>query len=167
MKELRERIINAFNNVHPDSELNQEELMVLYNIMVSSDAELNVVIDDLDVTTEIYEHFKPLIKSFPAQILLKRLEAFSTIKLTLGALISILLRADTPGAVVMYGFYIHNKLEPDTVVTKELFSTKLFPWGYFSEKQLKELWDIQKLTKEERVLEIMNNGLDLKHIWTK
>lgn len=165
--EIKERIVEAFNNTIPYTPMSEQEMKIFHNIISAKEQEFSTVVQNVNIDSPVYAHFKPLIQSFQGQVLLKRLEVFSTVKLTLGAFLSILVNIDKVTSAVMYAFYMHNKVEPNTIITIKEISEVLFPFGFFSEEQLHELWIIQKLTSEERGYNINDNGLDLLYIWEK
>lgn len=166
----KERLVKAFENNSPHTELTEEETKVLLSIILSKEESLNIDINQLDKKSEIYVHFKPLIDSFQAQVFLKRLEGLSTVKMSLGALIMLLQYMNSAGSCVMYAYYIHSKLAPNTLVDMDTFSIKLFPWGMFSREQLNSIWDAQKV-KHDDGLEGCNcigahdNLLDYEETW--
>ena len=166
----KERLVMAFENNRPNTPLTEEETRVLMNILLSQDKNLNINIDELDKNSKIYAHFNPLINSFQAQVFLKRLQGLSTIKMSLGALIMLVFYMETPGSSVMYAYYIHTKLAPNTLVNMNVFSTDLFPWGMFSKEQLKNIWDAQKVKHDDGLdgcncIGAHDNLLDYEETW--
>ena len=99
---------------------------------------------------------------------MKRLESFTTIKMTLGAFAILMQHIPSPGAGVMYAFYMHNKLPENTLVTVETFA-ELFPWGFFSEQQLSEIWSAQKVRTDDSkgfaCVGAPDNMIDYVEIW--
>ena len=89
----------------------------------------------------------------------------------MGVLAMIMQRINSVGDVVMYAYYIHRKLDPNTVVDLNVFSTQLFPYGMFSTEQLRQIWDSQKVTSKEMegftCIGAYDNLLDYKEMWEK
>ena len=123
----------------------------------------------MDKETEVYKHFKPLIDSFPIQVFLKRLEHMTTLKITLGALIALAEHiSKSAGTAVMYVYYMHHKLPANTVVDITVISMNLFPFGFFSEEQLHEIWECQKLAPDKRkgtCIGAQDNLIDYLEVW--
>lgn len=161
----KEKLINAYRDNSPRTELSADEFQILMTLLLSKENEMKCDINKLDKESKLYQHFKPLIDSFYIQVFLKRLSAFSTIKVCLGALIMLAEHFENPAHVVMYAFYMHHNLSPNTLVDLDVFSTKLFPWGFFSEEQLNKIWDSQKVFGEERPNFGSDNLLDYPEIW--
>jgi len=139
-------------------------------MLMSPNSELNTDIELIDKNSEIYNHFKPLITAFPIQIFLNRVK-FAELKITLGAAILLAEHVAVPGKAVMYAYYLYSKLTPGTLITADVFSTKLFPWGMFSEEQLDEIWDLQKVDSktmpENTCFGAHDNLLDYLQTWGK
>ena len=149
----------------PDKELNEEEAKIIASILLSNDSKFDVEITSKDPDIANVSGF---------QIFLKRLEGLTDLKITRGALICIGIHFENPGQAVMYAYYLNRKCEPNTTVTVDTITKKLFPWGMISNKQHEELWDAQKLVGDEieqaEVLErygAYDNLLDYKLTWEK
>jgi len=56
---------------------------------------------------------------------------------------------ESPGSAVMYTFYLYNKLPENTIITADKLA-EVFPWGFFSERQLQDIWDAQKVGGDDR-----------------
>ena len=155
----------------PNSPLSEEESMLLIGILMSGKDELNIPIDEIDKDSEFYEQIKPQLNEFEVQVFLKRLEVLTSLKMTMGALAMFAQRFNTVADVVMYAFYLHLKLEPNSVVDLEVYTTKLFPFGMFSAEQMREIWESQKVIKEDMkgfsCYGAPDNLLDYKEIWEK
>ncbi len=130
----RQELIDIFNQYSPITEMDEDETLTFVNITLSQEKIFNVDLNEADKDNPIYKHFKPLLESFVPQVFLKRLEVMTSIKMTLGALIMLVLRMESPGAAVMYAFYLHYKLPENILVTMDVFSKQLFPWGMFSKE---------------------------------
>lgn len=155
----------------PNSPLSQEESMLLIGMFMSGKDELNIPINDIDKKSEFYGEIKSFVEAFEIQVFLKRLETLTSLKMTMGALAMLAQRFNTAADVVMYAFYLHKTLQPNTIVDLDVFSTQLFPLGMFSAEQLREIWDAQKVSKEEMegftCYGAHDNLLDYKEIWEK
>lgn len=155
----------------PNNPLSEEESMLLIGMFMSGKDELDIPINEIDKKSEFYTEIKPFIEAFEIQVFLKRLETLTSLKMTMGALAMLAQRFNTVADVVMYAFYLHKTLEPNTVVNLNVFSTKLFPFGMFSAEQMREIWDAQKVSKEEMdgftCYGAYDNLLDYKEMWEK
>ncbi len=163
-----DRINRAFEKNQPKKILTPEESKILIRLLFNEDKNLKIDINDIDKTSETYQYFEPVINSFLAQIFIKRIEHFTTHHITLGALIMMLMFMKNPGNCVMYTYYLHGKLKPNTLITLEVFSTELFPWGVFSEKQLTNIWSVQKRREFDDVslcVGAQDNLLDYIESW--
>lgn len=81
----KQRLISAFEPNRPRTPMTEEETMTAMNLMLSKDPNIHCDINNMDETSEIYKHFKPLIKGFQMQVFLKRLEQLTTLRITFGA----------------------------------------------------------------------------------
>lgn len=164
----KEKLVEIFDKHTPNTEMSEDEMMLMMGIMMGKDKSLSVDIDELDKNSEIYKHFKPLIESFQGQVFLKRLKAFTTLKMSLGAFAILLQHMPTLGSCVMYTFYLYNKLPENTLITVETFGD-VFPWGFFSETQLNEIWSAQKVNsenaKEYACVGAPDNMIDYLETW--
>jgi len=133
-------LTDIFSRYSPNKEMSEEEMEIFLLFLTSKDPAMNVDIDELDKESEIYKHFKPVIMSFQGQILIKRLKVSANIKLSLSALIMLLHYMPNAGAAVIHSLYIQNKLPDNTLVTLDVYTKRLFPWGNFSEEQLNAIW---------------------------
>ena len=167
----KQKLIDAFESREPRTPMTEDETHFFMNILLSGESELNADVNELDKESETYKHFKPLIESFVAKVFLKRLELLTTLKMSVGALIILMMHMESPGACVMYAFYLHHKLPPNTLVTVGTFA-EAFPWGFFSNKQLIEIWDIQKVGNDDMPEEWhchggRDNAIDYTETWVK
>lgn len=164
----REKLVEIFDKHAPCTPLTEEEIMIMANIMMSNDKSFSVDIKELYQESEIYKHFKPLLESFQGQVFLKRIEIFTSLKMTLGAFIILMQYMPSPGACVMYTFYLHAKLPKNTLVTVDSFA-EVFPFGFFSETQLEDIWNTQKVdskkSKTNKYVGAPDNMIDYLEIW--
>ena len=143
-----DKVIEAFKTNQPDTELTMEDAKLLISMLMSKDENLDKCVNDLDKSSEIYIHFQPLIDSFVSQVFLKQVEVCTNLKISLGALIVLLLYMENPRNAVIYTYYLDYKLEPNTLVTLKVFGEKAFPWGMFSPVQLDNIWDAMQPEKK-------------------
>lgn len=168
----KERLTSIFDKNRPNTPMTQDETMMFFNIMMSKDENISKDIDEIDKTSELYKHFEPLIKGFQMQVFLKRLEHLAKMKISLGAFLIIVIHLESAGSAVMYAYYIFHKLPKNCFIGVEEVSSKLFPWGFFSEEQLKAMWDAQKVRKDDGLDECTcygapDNLLDYVEFWEK
>lgn len=165
---MKQMVIDLFEQRSPDSPMDKDETMFFMNLLLTEEQEFNTPIEDINKKSKIYQHFKPVINGFQIQVFLKRLECMTTLKITLGALIILAYHLKNAGSAVMYSFYLHNKLPPNTIIGINTIST-IFPWGFFSEEQLKEIWNGQKVDvddcKEFTCMGAFDNMIDYIEIW--
>lgn len=159
----REELISIFNQHSPNTPMSEDETMAYMNMLLSKEPIFDVDLNLADKEDPNYQHFKPLIDEFVPQVFLKRLEVMTSLKMSLGALIILSFHIPTPGAAVMHCFYLHYKLPDYTLVTLDVISKQLFPFGMFSEKQLKEIWDKQKVSSKE--YGGSDNMIDYEIVW--
>lgn len=152
----REDLVKLFDERSPNSEMSEEETMMMMGILMGENKELSIDINEIDKKSDLYNHFKPVFDAFVAKVFLGRLEALTTIKMSAGALVILMGHMPSAGAAVMYAFYLKHKLPENTLVTVETFGD-VFPWGFFSERQLSEIWDGQK--------DGGANGIDDSSLW--
>ena len=164
----REKMVEIFDKHTPNTPMTEEEMMIMFNVLMSEDKTLSIDIEELDKESEIYKHFQVLLESFQGQVFLKRLKHFTSLKMTLGAFAILLQHMPTPGSCVMNAFYLSSKLPEDTLVTVETFAD-VYPFGFFSETQLKEIWAAQKVssekTKEYTCVGAPDNMIDYVEVW--
>jgi len=164
----RKKLVEIFDRHTPRTEMTEEEMMLMMSVMMGKDKSLSVDIDELDKDSEIYKHFKPLIESFQGQVFLKRLKVFTSLKMSLGAFAILLQHMPSLGACVMYAYYLDSKLPENTLVTVETFGD-IFPWGFFSEAQLKDIWAAQKvdseMAKKHQCVGAPDNMIDYVEVW--
>ena len=162
LEDFKEKI----DNLIPDKELNNEDMAITYGIMASKDSKFNDIVVSTDQEIQELTGFL---------IFLKKLEAFTSLKITRGALYSIGIHFDSPGKAIIYAYYLHRKCKPNTTITLDMLTNDLFSNGMISEKQHNELWDAQKLNSEEEFEEAKllvrcgphDNLLDYLHTWDK
>jgi hypothetical protein len=164
----RNKLIGIFDKHNPNTAMGQDETMFMMNAMLSDDKNFSCPIDMMDEDSGLTSHFKPLIESFVAQVFLKRIEALTTLKMSIGALVILMHHMESPGSAVMYAYHLRNKLPKETVVTAEKLGV-VFPWGFFSETQLKEIWDAQKVGVDDRegytCIGAPDNMIDYLEMW--
>jgi len=164
----RAKLVEIFDKHTPTTEMSEEEMMMMLNIMMSKDKTFSTDIEILDEESEMYQHFKPLIESFQGQVFLKRIKHFTSLKMSLGAFAMLLQYMPSPGACVMYAYYLDSKLPKDSLVTVETFG-EIFPMGFFSESQLKEIWAAQKvdseMAKKHQCVGAPDNMIDYVEVW--
>lgn len=159
----REKLIDIFNQHSPNTPMSEDETMAYMNMLLSKDPIFDVDLNEADKEDPNYKHFKPLIDEFVPQVFLKRLEVMTSLKMSLGALIILSFHIPSAGAAVMHTFYLHYKLPANTLVTLKVISEQLFPFGMFSDKQLKEIWDAQKVSSSE--FGGTDNMIDYEIVW--
>jgi len=159
------RITEAFQKIVPETVMTEEETKLFINILMSKDENLMIDINKIDKETEFYKNFKPVINSFLSQVLLKRLEVNTSIKMSLGGLLMLLHHIENPGESVMYAYYLHIMLSPGTVFDVTHLAN-LFPLGFFSSEQLNTIWDVQKIQPSDEINSLMDNLLDFKKTWS-
>ena len=168
----KQKLIDIFNENLPNTPMSEQEIEIAINLMMSKDENLNKDLNELDKESEIYKHFKPLINGFQMQIFLKRLEHMAGLKITLGAFIMIAQHLNSAGEAVMYAYYLFYKLPANILIGTDEVSIKLFPWGFFSEEQLRNIWDKQKVRPDDGLDELTcygthDNLLDYFEYWNK
>jgi len=145
----KQKLIDIFEKHNPSTQMSKDETMTMFNLLMTKDPNLTCDLNEIDVESEIYKHFKPLIKAFQSQVFLSRLKALTSLKITLGALIILMHHMESAGKAVMMVFYLYHKLPEDTLITVEGIS-EVFPWGFFSDEQLNKIWDAQKVDVDDR-----------------
>ena len=156
-----ERLTKAFAENRPNTEMDEEEFRIYMSFLISKDPNITTDVNLLDKETEFYKHFEPLIKCFTAQVFLKRMKLLTDFRITTGALFVLLEHMPSPGACVIYLYYIKSKLrKPDTLIDLNVIGMELFPMGFFSEKQLKDIWLAQKVKKDDGLDEWHCHGVD-------
>jgi len=164
----KQKLINIFDKHNPNTPMSEDETKAMLKIMMSKDPNLSCDIEEIDMETDVYKHMKPLIEAFQAQVFLKRLEILTSLRMTLGALIILMHHMESAGSAVMYTFYLSTKLPKNTLVTVDKFA-EVFPWGFFSEKQLHEIWGAQKVGPDDRegftCIGAQDNMIDYLETW--
>lgn len=166
----KQRLISAFEANLPQTPMSEEETRLALFLMTSKDSNINCDINEVDKSSEIYQHFKPLIDAFQMQVFFKRLEHLTSLRITLGAFLMIAQHLNSAGSAVMHAYYLHTKLPANTLVGVTEVSMQLFPWGFFSDEQLKTIWDAQKVRQDDK-LDVCtcygahDNLLDYIEIW--
>lgn len=168
----KERLTSIFDNHRPDTQMDDDECKFVMNLMLSRDENFKMDMNDVDKESEIYKHFEPIVKGFQMQVFQKRVEHLGKMKISLGAFLMIAIHLNSPGDAVMYAYYLFHKLPKNTFVTIDEVSMKVFPWGFFSEKQLKDMWDAQKVRLDDGLDECHcygapDNLLDYAEFWEK
>lgn len=166
-----ERISKAFFDNRPNTEMEEEETHLFMNLLFNKDPNMCMDVNDLDKESDFYKHFEPLLMCFTAQVFLKRMKLLTEFRITVGALIVLLQHMPSPGACVMYLYYIKSKLrKPDTLIDINVIAMDLFPMGFFNEKQLSDIWLAQKVRKDDGLDECNCHGaadnlLDYDETW--
>lgn len=145
----KQKLIDIFEKHIPRTQMSEDETMTMFNLLMLEDPNFSCDIEEIDKNSEIYKHFKPLIEAFQAQVFLSRLKHLTTLKMSLGALIILMHHMESAGKAVMLVFYLYYKLPANKLITIETI-TELFPWGFFSDEQLNEIWDAQKVGTDDR-----------------
>lgn len=168
----KETLSKIFDGYTPNTEMSNEETEIAMMIMLSDNQDFKTVVGELDKSTELYRHFHPLLESFFIKIFLGRLEKLTSLKITLGALIMLAQHYDSAGKAVLMAYYLHCKLPENTLVTVEKVTMDLFPYGFFSDEQLNEIWGKQKVEigeekkyKELTLVGAYDNKIDYLEAW--
>lgn len=161
----RKKLIDIFNQHSPNTPMSEDETMAYMNMLMSKDPIFDVDLNEADKEDPNYKHFKPLIDSFVPQVFLGRLKAMTSLKMSLGALIILIHHMESPGNAVMHTFYLHYKLPDYTLITLDVISRQLFPFGMFSEEQLNEIWNAQKVSGDDRPKGGTDNMIDYPEVW--
>lgn len=168
----KERLTSIFDKNRPNTPMTVSENMFTIRLMFSTDENLRKDVNEVDKESEIYKYFKQLIDAFQMQVFLKRLEHLAKMKISLGAFLIIAIHLESAGSAVMYAYYIFHKLPKNCFIGVEEVDSKLFPWGFFSEEQLKAMWDEQKVKPNDGLDECTcygapDNLLDYVEFWEK
>lgn len=145
----KQELIDIFEKHTPSTPMSEDETMTMFSIMMSKDPNLSCDLNEIDKNSEVYQHMKPLIDSFQAQVFLSRIKALTSLKISLGALLILIHHMESAGKAVMLTFYLYNKIPENTLVTVETIG-EVFPWGFFSDEQLNKIWDAQKVRTDDR-----------------
>jgi hypothetical protein len=146
---MKERLKEIFVKHTPCTPMDNEEMMVFMKLLLSKDEAIGTDIYELDKSSEIFKHFKPLLEGFQMQVFLSRLRHMTTLKISLGAFIAIAQHLLSAGSAVMHVYYLQSKLPENTFITLDVVSRELFPMGFFSEEQLNRIWEEQKTNRDE------------------
>lgn len=133
-------LTDIFAKYSPETEMEEDEMKIFLLFQTSKDQDVNLDIEKLDRESKIYKHFKEVIMSFQGQILMKRLKVCANIKMSLSALVMLLHHMPNAATAVIHALYIQNKLPENTLITLDVFTKELFPWGFFSDEQLNSIW---------------------------
>lgn len=142
MKKLDD-LKSLFDNLKPNKLLDEDQMTGLTGMVLSKRPLFS------EVATSDNPEFKPE-EFIMLKILLKRLEVKSTVKITFGVAILLASEMMNPGQAVTYAYYIHRKMKPNSVVDLMTFSTQLFPYGFISDEQHKEIYEAQVLNIKEK-----------------
>ena len=151
------------DKTNPDQPLEKDAMGIL----------LSVLMEKTDKFKEIVSKEHEILKLAPQlKVFVMRVEALTSLKLTLGALLMIALHIETFGDAVMYAYFLHRKCKPDETLTADNLSLNIFPWGMLSKKQRREMWDAQKINSDKMKGEKMiaygfDNLLDYEITWEK
>jgi hypothetical protein len=164
----KQKLIDIFEKHSPNTQMSEDETILMFNLLMSEDPNFSCNIEEIDKNSEIYKHFKPLIESFQARVFLSRLKHMTSLKISLGALVILMHHMESAGKAVMLVFYLYYKLPVGKLITVETI-TELFPWGFFSNEQLNEIWDAQKVGTDDRegftCIGAPNNTIDYLETW--
>jgi len=168
----KQRLTDIFDKNRPGTEMDKDETTLFFNIYMSKDKIFSEDINEVDKSSEIYKHFEPIVKAFQMQVFLKRLEHLAKLKISFGAFIMIALHLNNAGDAVMHAYYLFHKLPKNSFVGVDEVAKVLFPWGFFSEEQLHEIWDEQKVRVDDGLDECTcygapDNLLDYAEFWEK
>jgi len=92
---------------------------------------------------EMNEDGKPLTKEFLYQVIDKRSE-YIGIKLNTYVKIFLMCIVRSPGAAVMYLYYLKSQHNDGSIIDMTKL-TRLFPMGFLTADELDRLWDEQKV----------------------
>jgi len=164
----KQKLIDLFEKHTPRTQMDEAETMAMMNILMSEDPNISCDLVEIDKESDVYKHMKPLIEAFQAQVFLSRLKALTSLKMSLGALIILMHHMESAGKAVMLTFYFYYKLPANKLITIETI-TELFPWGFFSDEQLNEIWDAQKVGADDRkgftCIGAQDNMIDYLETW--
>lgn len=169
---MKARLVKIFNDNHPRTEMSKDEMMIFMGMIMSKDESLKLCVDELDKESKIYKELKPLFEGFQLKVFLGRLEALTSLRITVGAFVILSQYFSNAGVAVMYAYYLHQMLPANTIVDVHVISEKLFPWGFFSPDQLSKMWDEQKVQLKDGLDEsvchgVPDNLLDYNESWEK
>lgn len=131
------------DKTNPDKPMDEETMGIFLSMIMAEKTDPKF----MEVMTLEDESLKSDAMWVP-KIFVSRLNELSTVRLTRAAAISIIVNLTSAGSAVMFAYYIHRKCAPDSLVTMETLG-EIFPMGFFSEKQLEQLWEAQKLMSPE------------------
>jgi len=164
----KQKLVDIFEKHTPKTEMSEDETLAMVNLLMSKDPNISCSLEEIDKESEIYKHMKPLVDAFQAQVFLSRLKHFTSLKISLGALVLLMHHMESAGAAVMMTFYLYNKVPENTIITIETIS-EIFPWGFFSDQQLKDIWGAQKVDydtcKEYTCIGAPDNMIDYLESW--
>lgn len=166
------KIVEIFSKHTPNTPLSIEESEFLIKILLSNDDAFKHDLDNIDKESEVYKHFKPLFESHQVRVFLKRLEMFTTLKISVGVLIMLSMYMNNLGIAVLLVYYLHYKLPDNTFIDTDVYTMKLFPFGVFSEEQYKQIWEEQKVKKSDdltkyKCIGAPDNLIDYYEFWIK
>jgi hypothetical protein len=116
--------------------MDDEESKIMMMLLLYKDPEINMMYDDI------------LKASHIAKILVSRAE-YAGLKMDKKSFIMISMMCETPGAAVMYVYYLLYKSKElgEKIISFETLCSSIFPWGFFTEETLHFYWDEQKVKK--------------------
>lgn len=165
------RIDEIFKKHTPCTEMDSLEFRTMLSILMSKDPMMKTNIYDLDKNSELYNHFKPLFDAAQIKVFLSRINHLTTLRISMGAFIILSSHIHSFGIATMLAYYLHSKLPANILVTADEIGRILFPMGFFSDKQLMEIWDEQKTNDDEvkglTLIGAHDNLLDYKEMWEK
>lgn len=158
------------NKIEPNRLIDQNELDFIMVLMLNDkkgiDYDINNVTDDL----EIYKSLQVLLRNMVPRIFKLRLEQHTTLSIATNAFWSLCGFMDTPGHAVMYAYYLKHKLPENTFIDMNVLYQQVFPYTFFSDDQLNDIWDAQKVDQEEDMSDYTcigapDNKLDYLEFW--
>ena len=137
-------LIDKFNRIvvaiSPDQPLADEAMEIMVMVLMGGG---NPVFSELATSNHEILQEMPQAKAF-----MLRLERLTEIKITVGALLMIATNIESFGDATMYAYYLHRRCNPNVIITTDVLSTKIFPWGMLSREQRNKMWAAQKISKE-------------------
>lgn len=142
----KQQLTEIFKPYEPKMQLSGDEFENLKALLLSKEKNFSIDIDEIDRNSDFYKSYDTTINSTLTRLFLKKLNGNKKIRMTLGTLLVLMPRISDFRTAEIFAMYFQYKLSRNTLVDLNIFCESLFPWGYYSDEQLADIWDLKMRT---------------------
>jgi len=139
----KKELLEMFNQNQPDTPMIADEATFMMNLLLiqDKDTRFSTDVDEIDLKSGDLNHFEPIIYSLLFKRFQKEIKSLGGIKMSLAASLVIMQHISNLKSLKVYSLYLYSKLPDNTFVDLKNICEELFPWGFFSDEQIFEIYN--------------------------